>query len=112
MQTLPHPVGQRQDSEQEMDRSHAAVQGQGVMERNQVNGREGFLEEVRSELVSLKEKTISTGIKGQKPSRVKGGVSKGTKQVTQGGQNSSLGPSFFKPKGAGVANRQTRKQSI
>ena len=29
VQTLPHPVGQRRDSEQEMGRSHAAAQGQG-----------------------------------------------------------------------------------
>lgn len=46
VQTLPYPVRQRRDSEQEMDRSHAAAQGQGMMEKNQVNSREGFLEEV------------------------------------------------------------------
>lgn len=54
------------------------------MGKNQaLNSLEGFLEEVQSVLVSLKEEKVSTGIKRQKPSGVKGCVSKGPRRVTQ-----------------------------
>ena len=81
------------------------------MEKNQVNGREGFLEEVRSELVSLKEKTISTGIKGQKPSGVKGGVSKGTKQVTQGWWSELKSGAIFLQTKRSWSSKQTDKEA-
>ena len=51
------------------------------MGKNQaLNSPEGILEEVQSVLVSLKEEKVSTRVKRQKPSGVKGGMSKGPKR--------------------------------
>lgn len=55
------------------------------MEKNQaLNSPEGFLEEVQSVPVSLKEEKVSTRVQRQKPSGVKGGVSKRSRMGDSG----------------------------
>ena len=75
--------GDRTQSRRRADHTRRFKVSAGMGKNQALNCPEGFLEEVQSVLVSLKEEKISTGIKGQKPSGVKGGVSKGPRQVTQ-----------------------------
>ena len=83
------------------------------MEKNQaLNSPEGFLEEVQSVPVSLKEEKVSTRVKRQKPSGVKGGVSKGPGWVTQDWWSEHKSGALVLQTKTSRGNKQMRKQCV